>query len=86
MALAETLESYRRYVRIILKTGQQGVHSAEEVRVAYNADTHEVFVAYVQTDLRDLPNDFPDDGAEANFAKRVIWPRFEKEIIASREN
>ena len=66
---------YRRYVRIIPKTGQHMFHSAEEVRVAIQEDTLQAWVAWVQADERQLPQDFPKNG-EGRFARKVVWPRF----------
>jgi hypothetical protein len=66
----------RHYERIVAATGEQRFHSVEQVRIAYGADTSTITVAWVQADVRRLPRKFPNDGAEGEFAKYVVWPRF----------
>lgn len=85
--LREERSDYRRYVRIKPRTGQQRFHSVEEARVAFNPESQEVFVAWVQSDLETLPSDFPsvDDSSEGSFAQRVVWPRFEKAVAGEAE-
>ena len=69
----------RRFLRITPKTGQQILHGVEETRISFNPDSQSVIVAWVQSDQRKLPPRFPTDGPEGNFAKTVVWPRFETE-------
>jgi len=76
-AFAADQEKTRRYLRIRPRTGQQRFHSVEEVRIACDARTMKVTVAWVQADTSDLPDDLPEDG-EGDFAKREIWPKFEE--------
>ena len=78
--IVETREDYRRYICIIPKTGEQMFHSVEEVRVTFNPESKRVIVAWVQSDQRELPKDFPTNGPEGNFARTDVWPRFEQEI------
>lgn len=74
---------YRRYVRIRPKPQGAAVHSLEEVRIA-RREQGDVLIAWVRTDDSDeLPDDFPEDGAESNFAKRVVWPRFAAELAGT---
>ena len=68
----------RIYDRIRQKTGSQTFHSAEQCRIAYDESTQTVTVAWVQTDVMELPAGFPDAGSEVRFANSVIWPKFDE--------
>jgi len=77
----ETLsEDCKRFLCITPKTGKQVFHSVEEVRVAFRNEDRSVVVAWVQSDQRELPTAFPDDGPEGDFADRVVWPKFERTV------
>ena len=77
----DTLPANRkRFLYITPKTGQQILHSVEEVRVAFRPKDRSVFVAWVQSDQRELPKAFPTDGPEGDFAIRVIWPKFDHAV------
>lgn len=67
----------RIYDRIRQRTGSQTFHSAEQCRIAFDEGTQTVTVAWVQTDVIELPAGFPDTGAEVRFANSVIWPKFD---------
>jgi hypothetical protein len=77
------LDDVRRYQRICAATGQQLLHSAEEVRVSFNRTTQRVVVAWAQADLsraRKSPESFPEDTGEGRFVRRVVWPKFDESI------
>jgi len=69
-------DKVRRYERIIPRNNKSRYHSAEEVRIAYRAETMTIFVAWVQADAFKLPEHFPTTGPEGRFARKVIWPKF----------
>jgi len=66
----------RHYERLIPKTGQQMFHSAEQVRISYNAVSGSVVVAWVQADSFDAVENFSQTG-ESSFADSGIWPQFD---------
>ncbi len=70
----------KRFLCITPKVDQQVFHSVEEVRVAFRPKDRSVFVAWVQSDQRDLPKAFPTDGPEGDFAIRVVWPEFDRAV------
>jgi hypothetical protein len=75
--LVDDQDSFRRYERIIPRTGQQGYHSAEEARIAYKAPPEPVVVAWVEADTSTLPDTFADTD-EAQWANGAIWPKFQE--------
>ncbi len=77
----ETLpDNRKRFLYVTPRTGQQVFHSVEEVRVAFRPKDRSVFVAWVQSDQRELPSAFPKDGPEGDFATRVVWPEFDRAV------
>lgn len=79
--LVESQDNTQRYERIIPRRGKLAFHSAEEVRIACDAKTMTVVVAWVQADESELPEHFPETGPEGSFARQVIWPKFD-ELVA----
>ena len=65
----------RHYERIIPKTGQRMLHSAEQARISYNPSSRQVVVAWVQADSSDSVESFSQTG-ESSFANSAVWPRF----------
>ena len=82
-------DGIRHYERIVPAVGTQACHSAEQVRIGYDAVTRIVTIAWVQADVTargvNPPTAFPTTNhAEGEFASRVIWPKFEQLIGKSQ--
>lgn len=78
-------EKWKRYVRIIPKTGQRAYHSFEEVRIAFSPDTQMVTIAWGQADESKLHTDMPSNHVEVEWMDSSLWPRFDEVIARAKQ-